>query len=188
MIMIIIIIAAINMVIGSDDCFIGWDGRIKKKPPALELLANHISLWSVWTRIFPCDQHSIFLSSVLYFPVISSVVPCDQHSILWSAWTRGESKVVFYNSRHSLIVTSERSGNRLRSKPVFALGHCSDHQIRCSRFPLQVDNIGWGGGNIDSPWSEMNISWSIDAGVDITHFNLLSLYCRRVLKFTLIWI
>ena len=33
MIMVIIIIVAINMVIGSDDCFIGWDGRIKKKPP-----------------------------------------------------------------------------------------------------------------------------------------------------------
>ena len=157
-------------------------GGSKRSRLGLELLANHISLWSVWTRIFPCDQHSISLSSVLYFPVISSVVPCDQHSILWSAWTRGESKVVFYNSRHSLIVTSERSGNRLRSKPVFALGHCSDHQIRWCRFPLQVDNIGWGGGNIDSPWSEMNISWSIDAGVDIAHYNLLSLYCRRVLN------
>ena len=121
--------------------------------------------------------------------MISSVVPCDQHSILWSAWTRGESKVVFYNSRHSLIVTSERSGNRLRSKPVFAWSCCSDHQIRWCRFPLQVNNMGWGGGNIDSPWSDMNISLSMQVLIiDITHYNLLSLYCRRVLKLTLIWI
>ena len=56
-------------------------GGSKRSRLALEMLANHISLWSVWTRIFPCDQRSISLSSVLYFPVISSVVPCDQHSI-----------------------------------------------------------------------------------------------------------
>ena len=128
-------------------------GRADQKEAALG--------WNCWRTIFLSDQYGpeyfpvisivFLLSSVWYFPVISSVVPCDQHSILWSAWTRGESKVVFYNSRHSLIVTSERSGNRLRSKPVFARSCCSDHQIRWCRFPLQVDNIGWGGGDIDSP-------------------------------------
>ena len=111
-----------------------------------------------------------------------SIVFCDQHG--------PEARARSFFTILATLWSSHQSGRIIdyaqsRSSPGAAV-----QTIRWCRFPLQVNNMGWGGGDIDLPW--YRLTWNeyimIYAGVDIAHYNLLSLYCRRVLKRTLIWI